>query len=143
MNFQGVVLNVADLDRSIAFYGEVLDFTLLSQREELAAVRASGTDRHQVIVLRALGRGLVGGAGRLGLQAFVVEVESDDQLERIASELETRKALVSRHEHPDWVAVVGRDPDRVAVVVVWHPGGGRMTEDGSRTLDDFLYGIGE
>ena len=143
MNFQGVVMNVADLDRSIDFYREVLDFTLLSRKEQLAAVSAPGSDRPQVIVLRALGRGLVGGAGRLGLQAFVVEVESDDQLERIASELETRKALVSRHEHSDWVAVVGRDPDRVAVVVVRHPGGGRMTEDGSRTLDDFLYGIGE
>ena len=143
MNFQGVVMNVADLNRSIDFYREVLGFTLLSQKEQLAVVSAPGGDRPQVIVLRALGRGLVGGAGRIGLEAFMVEVESDDQLERIASELDSRKALVSRRDHSDWVAVVGRDPDRVAVVVVWHPGGERATEEGSRTLDDFLYGIGE
>ncbi len=141
MNFQGVVMNVADLNRSIDFYREVLDFTLLSQMDQLAAISAPGSDRPQVIVLRALGRGLVGGAGRVGLEAFVVEVESDDELQRIASELETRKALVTRRDHTDWVAVVGRDPDRVAVVVTWHPSG--ITEDGWRTLDDFLYGIGE
>ena len=41
MNLQGVVMNVADLDRSIDFYREVLGFTLLSQEEQLAALRAS------------------------------------------------------------------------------------------------------
>jgi catechol-2,3-dioxygenase len=143
MNFQGVVMNVADLNRSIAFYREVLGFTLLSQKEQLAAVSAPGSDRPQVIVLRALGRGVVGGAGRIGLEAFVLEVDSDDRLERIASELDSRKALVSRRDHSDWLAVVGRDPDGVAVVVAWHRGEGRITEDGWRTLDDFLYGIGE
>lgn len=143
MNFQGVVMDVADLNRSIDFYREVLDFTLLSQKEQLAAVGAPGSDRPQVIVLRQLGRGLVGGAGRIGLHAFVLEVESDDQLERIASAFDSRRALMSRRDHGDWIAVVGRDPDGVAVVVAWHPGGGRITEDGWRTLDDFLYGIGQ
>ena len=143
MNFQGVVMNVADLNRSIDFYREVLDFTLLSQKEQLAAVSAPGSDPTQVIVFRALGRSVVGGAGRLGLRAFILEVESGDQLERIATELESRRVLISRRDHSDWTAVVGRDPDGVAVVVAWHPGGGRITKDGWRTLDDFLYGIGE
>ena len=55
MNFQGVVMNVTDLDRSIDFYCEVLGFTLLSQKEQLAAVNAPGSDRAQVLVLRASG----------------------------------------------------------------------------------------
>ena len=143
MNFQGVVMNVADLNRSIDFYREVLDFTLLSQKEQLAAVSAPGSDRTQVIVLRAFGSGHVGGARHIGMRAFVVEVESADQLERIASELDSRKLLVNRHDHSEWTAVVGRDPDGVAVVVAWHRGEGRITEDSWRTLDDFLYGIGE
>jgi Glyoxalase/Bleomycin resistance protein/Dioxygenase superfamily len=42
MNFQGVVMNMADLDRSIDFYREVLGFTLLSQEEQLAAVVLQG-----------------------------------------------------------------------------------------------------
>ena len=142
MNFQGVVMNVADLNRSIDFYREVLEFTLLSQKEQLAAVSAPGSDPTQVIVLRALGT-VVGGAGHIGLRAFILEVESADQLERIASELDSRRLLISRRDHSEWTAVVGRDPDGVAVVVAWHPGGGRIPEDSWRALDDFLYGIGE
>ncbi len=143
MNFQGVVMNVAELERSIAFYQEVLGFTLLSREEQLVAMSAPGSDQPQVIVLRALGSSRVGGARHIGLRAFVLEVESADQLERIASDLEARKILVSRRDHGEWTAVVARDPDGVAVVVAWHSGGGRFTEDSWRTLDDFLYGIGE
>ena len=143
MNFQGVVMNVAILDRSIDFYREVLDFTLLSQKEQLAAMSAPGSDRAQIIVLRALGSSPLGGGGHIGLRAFLLEVDSADQLERIASDLDARKALISRREHSEWMAVIGRDPDRAAVVVAWHPGGWDSTEDSWRTLDDFLYGIGE
>jgi len=41
MNFQGVVMNVADLDRSIDFYHEALDFTLVSRKEQLAGHECS------------------------------------------------------------------------------------------------------
>ena len=143
MNFQGVVMNVADLHRSLDFYREVLDFTVLGQKEQLVALKAPGSEETQVIVLRTFGNGPVGGARHIGLRAFVLEVESTDHLERIASELDSRKLLVSRRQHSDWTAVVGRDPDGVAVVVARHPGGGRITDDSWRTLDDFLYGIGE
>jgi catechol-2,3-dioxygenase len=143
MNFQAVVMNVADLNRSIDFYREVLEFTLLSQREQLAAVSAPGTDRTQVIVLRALGSSPVGGARHIGLRAFVLEVDSADQLERIASELDARRLLVGRRDHSEWTAVVGRDPDGVAIVVARVSGAGWITEYSWRTLDDFLYGIGE
>jgi catechol-2,3-dioxygenase len=141
MNFQAVVMNVADINRSIDFYREVLGFTLLSQKDQLAAVSAPGSDRAQVIVLRALGSSRVGGARHIGLRAFVLEVESPDQLEAIASDLDSRKLLVSRREHNEWTAVVGRDPDGVAVVVACVRGG--VSEDSWRTLDDLLYGIGE
>jgi len=134
-------MNVADLDRSIEFYREVLGFTLVSQKEELAAVGAPGTDRGQIIVLRAIDRGPVVGARHIGLRAFVLEVESADELERIANNLESRNLLVSRRDHAEWTAVVGHDPDEVAVVVARVPGG--ITEDNWRTLDDLLYGIGE
>ena len=143
MNFQGVVMNVTDLNRSIDFYREVLGFTLLSQEQQLAAVTAPESDHPQVIVFRAFGSDRIGGARHTGLRSFVLEVESADQLERVASELDSRKLLVSRRDHEEWKAVVGRDPDALAVALAWHPGGGRITEDGWKTLDDFLYGIGE
>jgi catechol-2,3-dioxygenase len=141
MNFQGVVMNVADLSRSIDFYRGVLGFTLLSQKDQLAAVSAPSSDRAQVIVLRALESSVVAGAGHIGLRAFILEVESDDQLERIANELDSRKLLISRRHHSEWTAVVGRDPDGVAVVVAFVPGG--IDETSWRTIDDLLYGVGE
>jgi catechol 2,3-dioxygenase len=143
MNFQGVVMNVADLDRSIDFYREVLGFKVLSQEEQLAAVSAPGSDHPQVIVLRAFGSSPIGGARHIGLRAFILEAESPDQLDRIATELDSRKLLVSRRNHDDWSAVVARDPDGVAVVVAADSSGGQLNDDGWRTLDDFLYGIGE
>ena len=142
MNFQGVVMNVADLSRSIEFYREVLGFALLSQQEQLAVVSAPASDRTQIIVLRELGSSPGGGARHVGLRAFVLEVESSEDLERIASDLDSRRVLVSRRDHTEWTAVVGRDPDGVAVVVANVPGG-RITEDSWKTLDDVLYGIGE
>ncbi len=142
MHFQGVVMNVADLNRSIDFYREVLGFTLLAQEEQLATVGAPGSDRTQAIVLRQFANALVSGAGHIGLQAFVLEAESADQLERIASELDSRRLFISRHVHSEWTAIVGRDPDRATIVVAWHPDGGRAPGDAWRLPDDFLYGIG-
>jgi catechol 2,3-dioxygenase len=143
MDFQGVVANVADLERSIDFYRDVLGFTLLSRKEQLAAIAAPGSDRRQVIVLRAFGSGRISGARHSGVRGFVLAVESADQLERVARELDSRKLLVRRADHDEWTAVVGRDPDGVAVVLTWQPEGEQIAEDSWRTLDDLLYGIGE
>jgi catechol-2,3-dioxygenase len=143
MNFQGVVMNVADLNRSIDFYREVLGFTVRSQEEQLAAMNAPGSDLPQVIVLRAFGSSPIGGARHIGLRAFILEADSPDQLDRITTELEARKLLVGRREHSEWTAVVARDPDGVTVVVAADPRGGRLGDDGWQTLDAFLYGIGE
>ena len=81
------------------------------------------------------------GAGHIGLQAFIVGAKSADRLQRISDELDSRGLLTTRREHTEWTAIVGRDPDGVAVVVTWHPGG--ASEDGWRSLDEFLYGIGQ
>lgn len=134
-------MNVSDLNRSIDFYREVLGFKLLSQKEQLAVVSAPGSDRAQVIVLRAFGSSPLSGARHIGLRTFVLEVQSADQLERIAGDLDALRVLVSRRDHKEWTAVVGHDPDQVTIVVAHVPGG--VTENSWSTLDDFLYGIGE
>jgi catechol 2,3-dioxygenase-like lactoylglutathione lyase family enzyme len=143
MNLHGVVVNVTDLKRSIDFYCEVLGLTLLTQAEELAAVSTSGSDDGQVIVLREFGHSPLEGGGHIGLRAFVMEAESSEQLERIASDLEARKLYVNRRVQSDWTAVVGRDPDGVSVVVAWHPGGGGPARGGNKMPDAFLYSVGE
>jgi hypothetical protein len=42
---------------------------------------------------------------------FVMELGPVDQLDRIARELGSRRLLVSRRDHSEWIAAVGRDPD--------------------------------
>jgi len=143
MRFEGVVMNVADLDRSIDFYRQALGFTLLTQNDQLATLNAPGNDDPQVIVLRAFGTGRLAGARHSGLRAFVLEVESIDDLKRMADELDARGQLISRRDQGEWSAVVGRDPDGVAVVMATVVGGGRITQGHWATLDDLLYGIGE
>jgi hypothetical protein len=76
-------------------------------------------------------------------EGFLLEVESLDQLERIAFELESRGLLVNRREHSEWTAVVSRDPDGVAVVVDWRTCREGIGKETWKTLDHFLYGVGE
>jgi catechol 2,3-dioxygenase-like lactoylglutathione lyase family enzyme len=145
MYFQSIVMNVADIDRSLEFYSEVLGFKLLSRKDQLAAIHAP-SDRPQVIVLRALGASSsrVGGARHVGIRALVLEVESLDELERIASEMDRRQCMVARREGDTWRAAFGRDPDHTAVVA----GSSRtpqqsITLEAWANLDEFLYGVGE
>ena len=106
MKSEGVLMNVADLSRSIDFYREVFGFTLRTQEEQLAVVGVSESDPTQVIVLRAFGSSPMGGARHIGLRAFLLEAESADQFERVASEMDSRKVLVGRRDHSEWTAVV-------------------------------------
>jgi catechol 2,3-dioxygenase-like lactoylglutathione lyase family enzyme len=145
MYFQSVVMNVADLDRSIAFYREVMGFALLSRQDQLAAIHAAGNERPQVIILRELGTATsrVSGARHVGMRALIVEVDSLDELERIATEMDRRHSLVTRPKGDTWIAAFGRDPDGIAVVAGCSLSPGPVTLDSWAQLDLALYGLGE
>jgi catechol 2,3-dioxygenase-like lactoylglutathione lyase family enzyme len=143
MNFHGVVFNVADLDRSIDFYRDVFAFTLLSRSGQIAAISAPESEHPQIIVLRALGTDRVAGARHVGIRALILEVGSLDELERISHRLESRNSFVGRRAGATWTAVIGTDPDRIAVVTASGSGVGPITHEDWRALDDFVYGLGE
>jgi catechol 2,3-dioxygenase-like lactoylglutathione lyase family enzyme len=147
MNFQGVVLNIADLDRSIDFYRDVYGFTLLARKDQLASMYAPGNDRPQVILLRSVGTTSarrVMGAGHVGLRAVVLEVPTVDELERIGTALDKQGSLVARHgDDATWAAVFGRDPDHIAVIAGTSLIEGPITLDAWAELDDALYSAGE
>jgi catechol 2,3-dioxygenase-like lactoylglutathione lyase family enzyme len=143
MHFQTVVMNVADLDRSIDFYCDVLGFTLLSRKDQLAALH-SKSDRPQVIILRALGSRVVTGGGRhTGIRALVLEVDSLQQLEEIATALDGQGRLVGKRDGPTWEAVFGRDPDHTAVVAGCSVTSEPIGLESWAELDESLYGVGE
>lgn len=144
MIFQSVVVNVSDLDQSIEFYGDVFGFTVLSKRDQLAALSAPASDGPQVLVLRAFGTsGRSGGARHIGIRAFVLEV-APAELEQIEQALDQRKSLDRRiTDNATWKAVVGHDPDRIAVVVGTPIGDGPIGNESWAALHESLYGLGE
>jgi hypothetical protein len=142
VNFQSVVLNVSNLERSIDFYRDVFGFNVLSQRDQLAALGAPSSERSQVIVLRAFGSGHSGGA-HVGIRAFILEVTSAD-LEQIEQALDCRSSLNGTiTDNATWKGVIGQDPDRVAVAAVSPLGTGQIDQESWTVLHDSLYGIGE
>jgi catechol 2,3-dioxygenase-like lactoylglutathione lyase family enzyme len=147
MNFQGVVLNIADLDRSIDFYRDVYGFTLLARRDQLASMYAAGNDRSQVLLLRSVGTTSaqrVIGAGHVGIRAVVLEIDTVDELERVAAALDQRGCLVARHgDDATWAAVFGRDPDHIAVIAGTSLSDDPINLDAWAALDDTLYAAGE
>ena len=145
MHFQSVVMNVSNLDRSIEFYRDVFGFTVLSRRDELAAVSAAGSERPQVIVLRAFGTsGRGAGARHIGIRTLVLEVDSVTELEQIEQALDRRESLFRRlTDNATWKAVVGYDPDRITVVAGSALGTGPITHEAWAALDESLYGLGE
>jgi lactoylglutathione lyase len=144
MNLQTVVMNVSDLDKSVAFYRDVLGFSELAMKDQLAAVYAAGNDHPQVIVFRELGTtGRLEGARHLGMRALVVEVDSIEELDRVGAALEERGLLASRREGDVWLAVFGRDPDGTAVVAGASKDANAITLQSWADLDESLYGVGE
>lgn len=146
MNFQSVVMNVEDCDRSIAFYREVLGFTVLSRKDQLAAVYAPESDRTQVIVFRSIATSAARrvGGGHVGIRALVMEVDTVDELERIAAEFEKRGCLMSRHgDDATWTSVFARDPDQIALVVGASLTDGPIEPESWSSLHDALYALGE
>lgn len=146
MNFQGVVMNVEDLDRSIDFYREVFAFSLISRKDQLAAMSAPGSDRAQVLVLRSVGTVSARrvGAGHVGIRALVMEFGTLDDLDRIEAALQKRGCLVGRRgDDATWTAVFGRDADQIALVAGTSLTGGPIGVESWAALHDTLYGLGE
>lgn len=144
MNLQTVVMNVGDLDKSVAFYRDVLGFTELAMKDQLAAVYAAGNDHPQVIVFREIRTtGRLEGARHLGMRALVTEVDSVKELDRVATAMEQGGYLVARRDGPTWLAAFGRDPDGTAVAASASKDGGPISLEAWADLDEALYGIGE
>jgi catechol-2,3-dioxygenase len=144
MNLQTVVMNVGDLGTSVAFYRDVLGFSELAMKDQLAAVYAAGNEHPQVIVFREIRTtGRLEGARHLGMRALVVEVDSTEELGRVVAALEERGLFEARREGDDWLAVFGRDPDGTAVAATASKTSTPITIQAWADLDEALYGIGE
>jgi catechol-2,3-dioxygenase len=119
------VLFVSDLARSVAFYTDVLGFRRIDMTPDgfrgAAFLQAPGsTNDHDLGLFEMSGAG-PSPAGRtaVGLYHLAWEVDTLDELERLAGRLVEAGALVGTSDHGTTKSLYAKDPDGLEFEVVW------------------------
>ncbi len=120
------VLGVANLERSIAFYRDVLTCEPRVRSERAALLLAP--DGFQIYLLERGQQAQLSSRG-LGHQYVIWSVPSEHDLEEVAAALSERGARLDRSTVDSITFITARDPDGVRVVVA-HP----SPKDHPRTL---------
>ena len=118
------VLYVRDAERSATFYEEVLGFRRLTMVSIPGAVfmQAAGSSNDHDLGLFSIGAGAgpsPAGRGAVGLYHLAWEVDTLDELERLAGVLSERGALVGASDHGSTKALYAKDPDGIEFEVSW------------------------
>jgi catechol-2,3-dioxygenase len=116
------VLYVRDARRALAFYRDVLRFTVVETVGEQAVfLRANGSDNHHDLGLFGIGpdappptRG-----ERVGLYHLAWELASLPDLARARATLLGVGALVGESDHGNSLSLYGRDPDGNELELFW------------------------
>jgi catechol-2,3-dioxygenase len=118
------VLYVRDAERSAAFYADVLGFSRLDMggMKGAAFMQAPGSTNDHDLGLFSIGpEAADSGAGRtnVGLYHLAWEVDTLDELERLAQALSDHGALVGASDHGTTKALYAKDPDGLEFEVSW------------------------
>ncbi|GLI02691.1 VOC family protein [Phytohabitans aurantiacus] len=120
------VLFVRDVNRSVAFYSDVLGFRQIAMTPDgfrgAAFLQAPDSTNDHDLGLFELGPNAgPSGAGRttVGLYHIAWEVDTLEELERIAVRLSEAGALVGTSDHGTTKSLYGKDPDGLEFEVVW------------------------
>jgi catechol-2,3-dioxygenase len=116
------VLYVRDVERSVAFYSEVLGFRTVMGMPGAAFLQAEGSANDHDLGLFQIGAGAADSpAGRtaVGLYHLAWEVDTLDELERLAQRLAERGALAGASDHGTTKALYAKDPDGLEFEVSW------------------------
>jgi catechol-2,3-dioxygenase len=117
------VLYVRDVDRTVAFYREVLGFRVKFEIPGQAAfLQAPASQNDHDLGLFQVGPAAgPSEAGRttVGLYHLAWEVDTLDELDRIAGKLRTAGALVGASDHGSTKALYAHDPDGLEFEVSW------------------------
>src|SRR5215213_3797138 len=117
------VLYVRELERSVAFYRDALGFRTKVEIPGRAAFLQAGasTNDHDLGIF-AVGDGAgpsTAGRATVGLYHLAWEVDTLDELERLARVLSERGALVGASDHGSTKSLYARDPDGIEFEVAW------------------------
>jgi catechol-2,3-dioxygenase len=115
------VLYVSDLERSVAFYCDVLGFHQVAMTQPgMRAAFLQAPDSTNDHDLGLFETGAAGGHGRgVGLYHLAWEVDTLDTLETTAARLSGAAALVGATDHGTTKSLYAKDPDGIEFEVVW------------------------
>ena len=114
------VLYVRDAQRSAAFYEEVLGFrrvAMVDGWDGAVFLQAAGSTNDHDLGLFTVGD--QPGPGGIGLYHLAWEVDTLDELDRIAGRLADANALVGASDHGTTKALYAKDPDGIEFEVSW------------------------
>jgi catechol-2,3-dioxygenase len=120
------VLYVRDVERSVAFYTDVLGFRVLNMLPDgfrgAAFLQAPGSTNDHDLGLFEIGSAAAdSAAGRatVGLYHLAWEVDTLAELEGLAQRLSAASALVGASDHGTTKSLYAKDPDGLEFEVAW------------------------
>ncbi|MBB5075774.1 VOC family protein [Nonomuraea endophytica] len=116
------VLYVRDVERSVAFYRGALGFEIVMEMPGAAFLQAPGsTNDHDLGLFQMGAQAGPTTAGRtsVGLYHLAWEVDTLDELGRIAAKLSELGALAGASDHSTTKALYAKDPDGLEFEVSW------------------------
>ena len=129
------VLYVRDVERSVAFYTDVLGFRRVDMTPDgfrgAAFLQAPGsTNDHDLGLFEMAGAGpSAAGRATVGLYHLAWEIDTLGELERLAGELSAAGALVGASDHGTTKSLYARDPDGLELEVAWIVPADRLDDD--------------
>jgi catechol 2,3-dioxygenase-like lactoylglutathione lyase family enzyme len=119
------VLYVGDLERSVAFYRDVLGFRPVSMTPDgfrAAFLQAPDSTNDHDLGLFEIGPAAgpsQAGRATVGLYHLAWEVDTLDELERLSGALSGAGALVGASDHGTTKSLYGKDPDGLEFELAW------------------------
>ncbi|MEV1246505.1 VOC family protein [Nonomuraea sp. NPDC052129] len=126
------VLYVRDVERSVAFYREALGFEVVMGMPGAAFLQAAGSTNDHDLGLFQIGEQAgqsTAGRSTVGLYHLAWEVDTLDELERIAAKLSELGALAGASDHSTTKALYAHDPDGLEFEVSWLVPASLLTEE--------------
>lgn len=126
------VLFIRDVEASVAFYRDALDFRVVQQLPGAAFLQAAASQNDHDLGLFEIGAAAgPSGAGRssVGLYHLAWEVDTLAELERISGRLRELGALGGASDHGTTKALYAKDPDGLEFEVSWLVPADRLTPD--------------
>jgi catechol-2,3-dioxygenase len=116
--FYGAYLQVADLDRSLSFYCDVLALKV-DWNDGTLAVLHGPVESADTLVLREIGKKAPRRLNQIGVTRVFLRVSDPSDLDR-AEEFFTREQVPYQRHHDTSADSIGvRDPDGLQIVLLW------------------------